>query len=366
MTTPEIPHFIGARIRRREDPALLRGEGLYTGDMRLDGALHMAVVRSQCAHARISSIDTSEAEALPGVVAVLTAEDVNDHLARPLPMPRVPKFYSVRRAPERYPLASDRVRFVGEPLAVVLAEDRYTAADAADLVFVDYDMLPVVVDAERALEDDAPLLYEEWGSNLGFRWQHEEGDVEAAFANAAHVAECRVVNQRLIGNPMEPRAVAAMVDGEKDALTVWTTTQAPHRTRSQIARMLGLEKEQVRLIAPEVGGGFGIKAGFYPEEVLVPLLARRFGRSVRWTATRSEDYLASVQGRGQVTTVRLAADAEGRVQAVDLHVLMDCGGTYGHVTPYIPRFTGLLISGVYAIPAVRADALGVMTNKAPS
>lgn len=366
MTTPEIPHFMGARIPRREDPALLRGEGLYTADIHLEGALHMAVVRSQCAHAHIRSIDTGEARALPGVVAVLTAEDINGQLARSMPMPGIPKSYSVRRKPERYPLASGRVRFVGEPLAVVLAEDRYTAADAADLIFVDYDMLPVVIDAEQALQDNAPQLYEEWGSNVGFRWERTEGDVEAAFAGAAHVAECRVVHQRLIGNPMEPRAVAATYNAQKDALTVWTTTQAPHRTRGQIANVLGLDEEQVRLIAPEVGGGFGIKGSFYPEEVLVPLLARRFERSVRWTATRSEDYLASVQGRGQITTVRLAADALGRVQAVDVHVLMDCGGTYGHVTPYIPRLTALLISGVYAIPAVRAEAVGVMTNKAPS
>jgi carbon-monoxide dehydrogenase large subunit len=170
----------------------------------------------------------------------------------------------------------------------------------------------------------------------------------------------------LIGNAMEPRAVLADYDAATDSLTVWTTTQAPHRIRDSIADMLSLDKEQVRVIAPEVGGGFGIKASFYPEEVLVPLLARRYQRPVKWAATRSEDYLASVQGRGQVDRVRLAADAEGRVQAVDLSILVDCGAYYGHIIPLIPIHTALMISGVYAIPAVRSQAVGVVTNKQPS
>lgn len=366
MTIPDIPHFIGAHIPRREDPALIRGAGKYTADIQLEGALHMVVVRSPCAHARLRSIDKSAAEALDGVVAVLTAADVNAHMAHPFPSAGMSSRYSVRRTPQRYPLAADRLRHVGEPVAVILAENRYVAADAADLVFIDYAPLPVVVDPEAALDEDAPLVYEDWGDNVGFRWQRENGDVDPIFARADHVVECRVVNQRVIGNAMEPRAVLADYDGERDALTVWTTTQTPHRIRDAIADMLALPREHLRVIAPDVGGGFGIKASFYPEEVLVPFLARRFGRPVRWVATRNEDYLASVQGRGQIATVRLAADAEGRVQAVDLDVLMDCGAYYGHVTPIIPTFTALMIGGVYAIPAVRARATGAITNKPPS
>lgn len=366
MTTPDIPHFMGAHIPRREDPSLIRGEGRYTADIHLEGALHMVVVRSPCAHARLRGIDKSEAEALDTVVAVLTAADVNGHMAHPFPSAGMSSRYSVRRTPQRYPLAAERLRYVGEPIAVILAEDRYVAADAADLVVIDYEPLPVVVDPEAALDENAPLVYEAWGDNVGFRWQRENVDVDPIFARADHVVECRVVNQRVIGNAMEPRAVLAEYDRDGDAITVWTTTQAPHRIRDSIADMLSLPREQLRVIAPDVGGGFGIKASFYPEEVLVPFLARRFGRPVRWVATRNEDYVASVQGRGQIATVRLAADAEGRVQAVDLDVLMDCGAYYGHVTPIIPVLTAQMVGGVYAIPAVRARATGVITNKPPS
>lgn len=366
MTTPDIPQFMGVRVPRREDPALLTGAGKYTGDIHLEGALHLALVRSPYGHAQILDIDKREAEALEGIVAVLTAEEINPHVAHPFPNYPMSETYTVRRAPERYPLAADRVRHMGEPVAVVLAQDRYLAQDAAELVFVDYEPLPVVIDAEAALADDAPTIYEEWGSNVGFRWHRASADVDPIFAEAAHVVECRVVNQRVIGNAMEPRAVLADYDAATDSLTVWTTTQTPHRNRDAIADMLSLPKEQVRVIAPDVGGGFGIKASFYPEEVLVPLLARQYQRPVKWAATRSEDYLSSVQGRGQVDTVRLAADAEGRVQAVDLNVVMDCGAYYGHITPLIPTLTALMIAGVYAIPAVRAEAVGVVTNKQAS
>lgn len=366
MKTPEIPHFIGARVQRREDPELVTGAGTYTGDIHRKNMLHLAIVRSPYGHAAIGDVDKSQAEALDGVVAVLTAADVNPHVAHPFSSARMSQKYSVRRTPERYPLAADRVRHVGDPVAVVIAEDRYVAADAADLIFVDYDPLPVVVDPEAALAPDAPTLYDEWGDNVGFRRQYSDDDVDPIFAQAAHVVECRTVNQRVIGNAMEPRAVVAEYDAGAESLTVWTSTQRPHSIRDGIAGMLSLEKEQVRLIAPNVGGGFGIKASFYPEELLVPLVARRFRRPVKWTATRSEDYLASVQGRGQITTVRLAADAEGRVQAVDLDLLMDCGAYYGHVTPVIPTFTALMIGGVYAVSAVRSRFTGVVTNKQPS
>lgn len=366
MTSAEIPQFMGVRVPRREDPALMTGAGEYTGDILLKGMLHMAVVRSPYGHARILDIDKREAVALEGVLAVLTAKEINSQVAHPFPTYRMSEKYTLRRVPQRYPLASERVRHMGDPVAVVIAEDRYVAADAAELLLVDYDPLPVVVDPEAALADEAPAIYEEWGSNVGFRWHHSSGDVESIFAGAAHVVECRVVNQRVIGNAMEPRAVLADYDSATDALTVWTTTQTPHRNRNAIADMLSLPKEKVRVIAPDVGGGFGIKASFYPEEVLVPLLARQFRRPVKWVATRSEDYLSSVQGRGQVDTVRLAADAQGRVQAVDLNIVMDCGAYYGHVTPLIPTLTAQMVTGVYDIPAARSEAVGVVTNKQPS
>ncbi len=360
-----IPHFMGVWVPRREDPALVTGAGLYTGDIRLEGVLHMAVVRSPYGHAKILGIDKSEAEALDGVVAVLTAEDINPHVAHPFPNFPMSEAYTVRRSPERYPLAADRVRHMGDPVAVVLAEDRYVAADAAELVVVDYEPLPVVIDPEAALADDAPLIYESWGSNVGFRWQAGV-DVDPIFAKADHVVECRVAHQRLIANAMEPRAVLADYDTATDSLTIWAATQTPHGLRDSIAGMLSLPKEQIRVIMPEVGGGFGIKASFYPEDVLVPLLARQYQRPVKWAATRSEDYLSSVQGRGQIDTVRLAADAEGRVQAVDLNIVTDCGAYYGHIIPVIPTLTTMMVVGVYAIPAVRSQVVGVVTNKQAS
>jgi carbon-monoxide dehydrogenase large subunit len=341
----------------------MTGLGKYTADITRAGALHLAIVRSPYGHAKILGIDKSQAEAMPGVVAVLTAEDINPHMAHPFPNFPMSEAYSVRRTPERYPLAADRARYMGDPVAVVIAEDRYLAADAAEQVMVDYEPLPVVIDPEAALADAAPAIYEDWGSNLGFRWRHASEDVDPIFAKADHVIECRVVNQRVIGMAMEPRAVLADYDAEADSLTVWTTTQTPHRIRDAVADMLSLPHEQVRVIAPEVGGGFGVKASFYPEEVMVPFLARQFKRPVKWVATRSEDYLSTVQGRGQVNTVRLAADAEGHVQAVDLHIVMDCGAYYGHLSPLIPTLTTLMIAGVYAIPAVRSEAVGVVTNK---
>jgi carbon-monoxide dehydrogenase large subunit len=363
MITADIPQFMGVRIPRREDPALVTGAGKYTGDINLEGALYLAVVRSPYGHAKILGIDKGEAETVAGVVAVLTAADINPHMAHPFPNFPMSAAYSVRRTPERYPLAADRARYMGDPVAVVIAEDRYVAADAAERVMVDYEPLPVVIDPEAAMADSAPIIYEDWGSNVGFRWRQASTDVDPIFAAAAHVVECRIINQRVIGMAMEPRAVVADYDAAADFLTIWTTTQTPHRIRDAVADMLSLPHDQVRVIAPEVGGGFGIKASFYPEEVMVPFLARQYRRPVKWVATRSEDYLATVHGRGQVDTVRLAADAGGRVQAVDLNVVMDCGAYYGHITPLIPTLTALMICGVYAIPAVCSDVTGVVTNK---
>ena len=368
MTAREaIPRFIGARVKRREDPALITGQGKYVADIQLEGLLHMAILRSPYAHARIRRIDVGEARNMPGVVAVLTGEDVNPHLAQPLPMViERGTTYVEWREPKHYPLTTDKVRYVGDPVAVVVAEDPYTAADALDMIFVDYEPLPVVVDPEAALADDAPLIHEELDSNLAFRWVQEGGDVEAAFTEAETVIEVRLVNQRLIPNAMEPRAVTARYDPETEAFTVWSTTQIPHALREDLAAMLGISQDRIRVIAPEVGGGFGAKANVYSEEVLAPFLARQLGRPVRWTASRSEDYLATNHGRGQVNIVRLAARRDGRVLGADLKVISDCGGYYSRVTPGIPPLTGQMMTGVYDIPNARAEIVGVFTNKVPN
>ena len=363
-TIAAAPQFMGVRIRRREDPALITGEGKYTGDLQLDGMVYMAVVRSPYPHARVRSIDTSAAKALPGVLTVLTGADLNPQMGAVLPAAAAEgDEYIDGHTTARTVLATDKVRCVGDPLAVVVAETRYTAADAADAVMVDYEPLPGVSDPEQALAAGAPLLYEEWGTNQAFRWFKSSGDVAAAFANAAKVVEVRLVNQRLIPSAMEPRAVVATYDQATDGLTIWTSTQIPHALRTEVAPILGIAPEQIRVIAPEVGGGFGAKSNVYAEEVIVPYLAKALGRPVKWVATRGEDYLTTSHGRDQINIIRLAADTSGRVLGADLTVIANCGAYYSRVMAAIPTLTALMMTGVYDIPNARCEAIGVMTNK---
>ncbi|MEM7342975.1 MAG: xanthine dehydrogenase family protein molybdopterin-binding subunit [Chloroflexota bacterium] len=361
------PQFIGAHVKRREDPALITGQGKYVADLHLDNLLYMAVVRSPYAHAHILEIDIEEALAIPGIVAILTGPEINPHLNQPMRMIADIRDYAESKNPRRFPLTTDKVRHVGDPVAVVLAESPYIATDAVETIFVDYDPLPAVVDPEAALADDAPVIHEAWNDNLAFRWVKDEGeDIDAIFAEADTVVETRVINQRLIPNAMEPRAVTATYDAESKSFTIWSTTQIPHSVKGDLSKILGVPEEQLRVIAPEVGGGFGAKANVYGEEVLVPFLARHLGRPVKWVASRSEDYLATSHGRDHIDTLRLAANAEGIIQAADLQVIADCGGYYARVTPGIIPMTALMMTGVYQIPNTRAEIRGVFTNKIPT
>lgn len=357
--------FMGVRIKRREDPALITGAGKYTADIQLPNMLYMAVVRSPHAHARLNGIDASAALALPGVVAVLTAADLHPHLKKKLPMIIEVQTdnYTDQKDGTRYPLAVDKVCYVGDPLALIIAENRYVAADALDLVQVDYDPLPAVVDPEAGLQADSPLIHEAWGTNLGFRWVGGSGDVDAAFAQADKVVEARIRNQRLIPNAMEPRAAVASYDAASGVTTLWTTTQVPHGVQDDVSAIFGMDKAQLRVIAPEVGGGFGAKLNIYSEEVAAVYLTQKFRRPIKWVATRSEDIVCTSHGRDQVDVIRLAATKDGRVLAADLKVIADCGAYYSRVTPGVPPLTGLMMTGVYDIPAARAEVLGVMTNK---
>ncbi len=365
-TQPPIPKFIGARVTRREDPALITGAGKYVADFALDGMLHMALVRSPYAHARVLGIDTSIAQGMPGVVAVLTAVSIHPHLQRPIPMVAgMGRRYRDAKKPERYPLATDKVRHVGEPVAVVLAETPYQAADAAEAVLVDYEPLPVVIDPQTAVSETTTLLHEQWSDNIAFRWE-SGAEISAVFQQAEVVTELSLVNQRVIAHAMEPRAVLATYETTSHSYTVWASTQIPHGFREDIAPVLGVPTAQLRVIAPEVGGGFGVKANFYSEDILAPVLARLYGRPVKWVATRSEDNLCTAQGRGQMATIRLAADQNGRIQAVDLQFLFDCGAYYGRATPGIPPLTGQMITGVYDIPQARTQITAVFTNKSPA
>lgn len=359
-----IPRFLGASVKRREDPALVTGAGKYTADIPLEGAASMTFVRSPYAHARVMRIDVSPALTVPGVLTVFTLDDIRPLCKMPLPVVAEADggtFEDVFST-ERYPLAGGRVRHVGDPVAVVVASDPYAAADGASAVSVDYEPLEPVVTPDRALSKEAPRLHESSRGNRAFVWNLSGGDVDGAFKRATKVVELDASVQRLVPNAMEPRAVAARFDREA-GFTLWSATQIPHLLRDHLGEILGVENKSIRVIAPEVGGGFGAKCNVYGEEVLALLLARQLMRPVRWAATRSEDYFATTHGRDQRGVLRLAANAEGKVEGADLSLVMDCGAYESRATPGIPPLTGLMMTGCYDIRNARARAVGVFTNK---
>lgn len=351
--------YVGRAMKRKEDPRLITGRATYVDDMALPGMLHAAVVRSPEAHARIVSIDTSAAASQEGVEAVFTGADMED-MAAPCPMVWVPPGVEVH-VPEHWPLARGKVGYVGQAVAVVLGHDKYGVVDAAEQVLVDYEPLPVVVDPEAALEDDAPVIHDEFATNKVFEWSLAGGDVEAAFAEADHVLERRVVNHRTAGAAIEPRG--ALAEWREDHLTLWSSTQIPHIARVILSIQLGISEERIRVVAPEVGGGFGSKLQVYGEEVLAAWCARRTKRPVKWTATRSDDMLATHHGRDQIDYVRIAARRDGRLTGIHVRVIQDCGSYHLIEGPVIPTFTSCVVSGVYDFAAVQTDVVGVFTNK---
>ncbi len=360
-----LPKFIGARVRRREDPDLITGRGLYVSDIPMQGAANMALLRSPYAHADIAGIDTQAALALPGVLAVVTATDVIPCLEKPLPVLSGTAVgeYELLANPPNYPLRQDRVYCVGDPVAAVLAEDPYTAQDALDAISVDYQPRPALASLDRARADGAVQLHDSAPGNRAFQWTHSSGQPEEAMAQAEVVVELKARIQRLLPTAMEPRTVMASHDSESDKLTVWSSTQVPHMLRGDLSEMLGIPSEQIRVVAPEVGGGFGAKVNPYPEEVLAAWMAKRHGRTVRWTASRSEDYLTTSHGRAQQAVLRLAADGQGRLSAADVQVTADCGALYTRLTPIVAPLTCQMINGCYHIPNLRARAQGIFTNK---
>lgn len=351
--------YVGQSVRRVGDGRLLTGAGTFVDDVRLPGTLHATIVRSPHAHARIRGIDIDAAAAVPGVVAILTGQDIADMMQPIETRPDAPPGRVLRR----YPLALDRVRFVGDAVAVVVAHDPYTARDAADLVTVDYESLPAVVDAEQALKPDAPLLYPEWGSNVAYDWTIDHGDVEGAFARAARVVSLRLVNQRIYAAFVEPRAAQARFDPATGEMTVWASTQVPHTLRGGIAAALGMHEHAVRVIAPDVGGAFGSKGGIYPEYVLTAALSYRLGRPVRWTETRRESFLATNHGRDQIQILRAAVTDDGIVLGLDVDLISNLGA-YSAAT--VATRTALMSGGPYRIQNLRVRVRGVMTNTTPT
>ena len=353
--TPIQPgRFVGKSVRRVGDRRLVTGAGTYVDDIHLPGTLVAVMVRSPYAHALIRGIDSSAALALPGVMAVLTGADIQE-----MTRPQVAEEQAPDRPLVRYPLATDRVRHVGDPVAVVLAEDFYTATDAAELVQVDYEPLDVVVDAEAALADGAPLLYPEWGDNLAYTWQVEGGDVEQAFARAKHVVEIRLRNQRVQPGFIEPRAILLNYVPVTDEMTVWATTQTPHRLRTAIAGSIGIPEHHVRVIAPDVGGAFGAKGPVYPEYLVAAALAYRFRQPVKWIETRRESFTGTTHGRDQVQKLSAAVDDAGKILGLKVELIANLGA-YGAAS--VATRTGVMSSGTYQIENLRTTVYGVMTN----
>ena len=344
--------MIGQRVLRREDPRFLTGRGRYVDNLALPGACHATFVRSPLAHARIVGIDASGLDAIDGA-RVFTAVDVD---LAPIAM----SFPGVDTRMPRPVLAQDVVRFVGEIIAVVLTEERAEGVDAAELVHVDYDPLPVVVDAAEAARDEV-LLFPEVGTNVCHRLAPEERN-ESLFEGCEVVVSGRVVSQRMAPAPLEPRASAAAV-GEDGRLTAWLSTQTPHQDRAGLAAALGLEEEQVRVVGPDVGGGFGAK-GLSAEDRIIAWLALHTGRPVRWAETRAENMLAIGHARAQTMDFTLGGTRDGKLEAYRLEVLHEAGG-YPWVGAFLPYLTRLMACGVYVIPSVEFHGLSVVTNTAP-
>ncbi|MBS1811160.1 MAG: molybdopterin-dependent oxidoreductase [Acidobacteria bacterium] len=354
-----LAKYMGQRVKRTEDPRLIQGIGHYVDDIKLADTLHVVILRSQYAHARINSIDTSAAKAAPGVVAVYTGEDVagkvgNVPCAGALPGLKVPKMPV---------LAQGKVFFVGHPVAAVVATDKYKARDAADLIEVDYDPLDVVSDGEAAAKPDSPVIHEDLGDNIAFQHSAGSGDVDAAFAAADRIVTQRLNHQRLAPISIEPRGVLAQYFRGEEQLNLWSSTQIPHLLRTQVAIMLGMAENKLRVITPEVGGGFGCKLNVYAEEALLGWIAMKVGKPVKWIEGRRENLQCTIHGRSQVGTVEVAVKNDGTLLGLKYNVTADLGAYHQLLTPAIPTLTGLMLAGCYKIPAIQMNCTGVFTNK---
>jgi carbon-monoxide dehydrogenase large subunit len=354
---------VGQALKRKEDPRMITGRGYYTEDIQLPGMLHVAVVRSPEAHAAVTAIDKSAAEGRDGVVAVLTGEDMAGDFAGGIPMVWAPPGVEIK-TPEHWPLKRGQVKHVGDPVAVVVATSRAAAIDAAEDVIVDYDPKPAVVDPEAALADGSPLVWEEFGTNKTHEWAVAGGDFDAALAEAEVTVEARYVNHRTSGAPIEPRCSVAEYRGDK--LTLYSTTQIPHIARFVLGGMLGVPEDKLRVVAPDVGGGFGAKLQVYAEEALVLALAKRLGRPVKWTETRSEHMTTSHHGRDQINYITLTAKRDGTVTGCRARVVADLGAYQQLLTPFIPELGFPVMGGCYAIPSIDLHFTGVFTNKMPT
>jgi len=369
-TSPVLPKLVGERVKRREDPRLIQGRGTYVDDIAVVGMQHLAFKRSDVSHGRIRSIDTSAAAAMEGVEAVFTGAQIAEILG---PMPIGTPFPS----PEHRAVAVDMVRYTGEPVAVVVASDRYVARDAADAIVVQYDQLPAVVDPELAMTGKPTVIHPDFPNNLAVALVPsgtgvaadgtvDDSAIDAAFAEADVVISQRMLNQRLAPTAMEARGVVAHYEPGKGTMTIWSSTQNPHILRTFIAALNGMGQDQVRAIAPEVGGGFGCKINIYGEEYVAAAISKRLGLPVKWVEDRSEAFVATTHGRDILGYIDLAAKRDGTVLGLKFRLIADIGAYNMLLTAAIPTLTMMMANGTYNIPAVRATLTEVFTNKTPT
>ena len=371
LATPVLPKLVGERVKRREDPRLIQGRGTYVDDIKIAGMRHLAFKRSDIAHGKITSIDTKAAAAMDGVEAVYTGADIAKVLA---PMPIGTPFPS----PPHHAIAVDTVRYAGEPVAVVIASDRYVARDAADAIVVSYDPLPVVVDPEQAMEGKPTVIHKDFPNNLAVALvpsgtgvapdfsSIDNTAVDKAFAEAEVKISQRMVNHRLVPNAMEPRGVIAHWEPGKESMTIWSSTQNPHILKTMIAAMNGLGQHQVRAIAPEVGGGFGAKINIYGEEYVASVVSKKLGVPIKWIEDRSEAFVATTHGRDIIGYIDIAARRDGKVLGLKMRLIADIGAYNMLLTAAVPTLTMLMANGTYDIPAIRTTLTEVFTNKTPT
>ncbi len=353
--------YVGRPVPRKEDGEFLTGQAIYTDDISLPGMLWMAVVRSPYAHARITKVDVSKALAMKGVVAAFSGQDFE--WAGPLLMAWAVK--DDMHNPPHWPLAKDKARYQGDGVAVVVAESRALAADAAEAVEVDFEPLPAVVDSEAALADGAPIVHDEFGTNECYTWTLTNGDVDKVFAEAPVVVKQRNVIRRLIANAMEPRSIVVQPTPSTGQITMWSSTQIPHVLRTGMALATGIPESKLRVIAPRVGGGFGSKLQVYPEEALALELARRIGRPIKWTEDRTEGYLATHHGRDQIQVMEIAADESGKIRGYRARILANMGAYLRIIAPGTPVLGAFLFCGCYGGEAYQTEFVGVFTNTTP-
>jgi aerobic carbon-monoxide dehydrogenase large subunit len=367
MTAPaevEVGRGIGAPVERKEDRKLLQGQAQWVDNMSVPGMVYLGVVRSPYAHARIAKVNVAPALAHAGVVAAWSGEDLVDEWHGSLPCAWIPT--EDTNAPEHKPLSIDKARHAGDAVAVIAATSRGAAADAAELVEVEYEPLPAVVDPEAALVDGAPLVHDQFGTNACYTWKLEAGEVERLFAEADVTVSERYRQNRLIPNAIEPRAVFVTPIPATGEFTLWSTTQVPHIARITLSGVTGIPEAKLRVIAPDVGGGFGSKLNVYAEEALALAVARRLGRAVKWTEGRSEGYLATIHGRDQIQQIELAATAEGKITAVRAKLTAAMGAYLQLVTPGIPLLGAWLYAGSYDVQGYSFECTGVFTNTVPT